>query len=60
MWAELYNDEKVIHHEIRLLSNAHKVLVENQYGRKRATSITINLIFSNIIASLKSSCSIET
>ncbi|CAD8053295.1 unnamed protein product [Paramecium sonneborni] len=35
MWAELYQDEKVIHHEIRLLSTAHKTLNQQRFNRQR-------------------------
>ncbi|CAD8061246.1 unnamed protein product [Paramecium sonneborni] len=35
MWGELYQDEKVIHHEIKLLSTAHKILSEQRFNRLR-------------------------
>ncbi|CAK85267.1 unnamed protein product (macronuclear) [Paramecium tetraurelia] len=35
MWAELFQDEKVIHHEIRLLSTAHKILNQQKFNRQR-------------------------
>ncbi|CAD8133083.1 unnamed protein product [Paramecium octaurelia] len=38
MWAELYQDEKVIHHEIRLLSKAHKILNQQRFDRLRNTN----------------------
>ncbi|CAD8044713.1 unnamed protein product [Paramecium primaurelia] len=38
MWAELYQDEKVIHHEIRLLSTAHKILNQQKFNRLRNTN----------------------
>lgn len=42
MWGELYEDEKVIHHEIKMLSTAHKILVQNEFNRHR--NISINFI----------------
>ncbi|CAD8043104.1 unnamed protein product [Paramecium primaurelia] len=38
MWSELFQDEKVIHHEIRLLSTAHKILNQQKFNRLRNTN----------------------